>query len=104
MLDIVRDILTVTPWEQVLPLLFVFVFTPLLALGTYQGTGTAVSWFANMVFENLGLGFAWSWINNHDALSSSKEKKSIRKKHIRRSELPAAADDGAHRGSFMHWF
>jgi hypothetical protein len=101
MLDVLRDILTDIAWEQVLPLLVVFILTPLLALGTYHKSGNTVSWLATMVFENLGLGFAWSWMNNHDAPSSSKEKKPSRKKHMRRAQQLADRNDSERESACM---
>jgi hypothetical protein len=90
MLDFVRDFLSSTPWEQILPLLFVFGLAPLLALGTYR-TGRTLPWLVAMLFENLGLGFAWSWLYDHDAPSSSRERKSSRKKHMRRADQVVAS-------------
>ncbi|KAF8592300.1 cysteine proteinase [Ramaria rubella] len=45
-----------------------------------------------MVFENLGLGFAWGWVNSHGASSKDREreKKAVRKKHLRRADQVAA--------------
>lgn len=90
MLDIVRDILAIAPWEQLLPLIFVFVFAPLFALGTYHKAGRSLPWLVAMVLENLGLGFAWSWFYTHDAPSPTREKRSSRKKHMRRAEQVVA--------------
>lgn len=85
MLDVVRYIFSNAPWEQILPLLFV-VFAPLLALGTFHKAGSALPWLVAMVFENLGLGFAWSWLYNHDTPSTTRERKSSRKKHMRHAD------------------
>jgi ubiquitin carboxyl-terminal hydrolase 1 len=90
MLDVVRRIVASTPWEQILPLLIVFILAPLLALGTYHRAGSAFPWLVAMLFENLGLGFVWSWVYNHDAPSSTRAKKSSRKKHMRRADQVAA--------------
>ena len=86
MLDVVRDILAIAPWEQIFPLVFLFGFAPLLALGTYHRARGTFPWLVAMLFENLGLGFAWSWFYNHDAPSSTREKKLSRKKHTRRAD------------------
>ena len=94
MLNVVGHILVSSiPWEQILPLLFVFVLAPLLALGTYRKAGSTLPWLVAMLFENLGIGVAWSWLYNHDAPPSTRGKKSSRKKHLRRADQVAAKPD-----------
>ncbi|KAF8526082.1 hypothetical protein JB92DRAFT_3093501 [Gautieria morchelliformis] len=93
-----------TPWEQILPLLFVFGFAPLLALGTYYkyNARRTLPWLAAMFLENLGLGFAWSWLYDHDSPASSsreRERKPARKKHhLRRADHAAARAENTHEG------
>ncbi|KAF8488997.1 hypothetical protein JB92DRAFT_2798348 [Gautieria morchelliformis] len=111
MLDFVRAFLSSsTPWEQILPLLFVFGFAPLLALGTYYkyNARRTLPWLAAMFLENLGLGFAWSWLYDHDSPASSsreRERKPARKKHhLRRADHAAARAENTHEGENERYY
>ena len=91
LLDILHDI----PWDQIFPILFVFLIAPLLAIVTYYQAVKArptIAWLAIMVFENLGLGFAWSWLYGGGSGSGNKtEGKTSKRKHVRRADQVAAS-------------
>jgi hypothetical protein len=74
------NILANAPWDQIFPLLFVFIIVPSLTIGIYNRPRTR--WLATMVFENLGQGL-WAWINGYGAQNAGKV---ARKKPMRRAD------------------